>query len=110
MQLYFALFWSFTISLPLVSPFKSICPRGQYPSGGMCLDCPETCQDCLSEAICLKCEESLVLYENLCLLKCPEGYFGLDNDEYLQKECIKPSVTLDLAQNHYRWPPGLIST
>ena len=62
---------------------SSGCPSGSYfdTSTNSCSYCPTSCQDCLSDKKCLKCDLGLYLSDNECLSSCPDGTYPNENSE-----------------------------
>ncbi|XP_062847903.1 proprotein convertase subtilisin/kexin type 5 [Trichomycterus rosablanca] len=53
------------------------CPQRSYEdrSRGMCLSCPDSCQDCRSETLCLTCQPGHFLHNGACVTECPQDTF-----------------------------------
>ena len=50
-----------------------------YASMGICISCKPPCLECSSTyQICISCQMGYSLYDDNCVLGCPDGYY----DEY----------------------------
>lgn len=55
---------------------KSVCQDGYYMHDQRCLECDARCRTCVDSASkCQSCPEKLLLFENACYNRCPEGSF-----------------------------------
>ena len=65
-----------------------LCPKGTYPDGSNCIDCPNGCLSCSSDQ-CDGCNNGLKLKGNDCVDKCGKGYFdaGAKCDKCLVSNC-----------------------
>ncbi|KAB7507164.1 hypothetical protein Anas_02599, partial [Armadillidium nasatum] len=55
------------------------CPSGYYSENGLCLPCSAYCLECTSSERCLKCDHNLLLVNESCTDRCPDGMFRNQN-------------------------------
>ncbi|XP_063311099.1 proprotein convertase subtilisin/kexin type 5 isoform X1 [Pelobates fuscus] len=55
---------------------KAACSDSHIDIDGVCEHCPSDCLTCADEQICTACLPGYFLYEDKCLLFCPDGYYN----------------------------------
>ncbi|KAL4456738.1 hypothetical protein ABPG73_014764 [Tetrahymena malaccensis] len=50
------------------------CKSNEYIQNQMCIQCDKSCASCLSLQNCLSCNQDYYLFQNTCVLNCPNGY------------------------------------
>ncbi|KAL4487968.1 hypothetical protein ABPG72_019920 [Tetrahymena utriculariae] len=67
----------------------SSCPEKTYKGdNNMCQPCHQTCAGCIekTDKNCIKCNQGSYLYNNQCILACPDGYFSSEQP-FLCNKC-----------------------
>jgi len=71
------------------------CPQGTYLEASKCLNCPDSCLQCISKTKCVQCKPQRALYQGECIKTCPPTTFPGFNDSMAHLFCQEPFKVLN---------------